>query len=41
MINNKCHKSNKYNKYSKNNKNHTCTEYITFNTSDTSAIYML
>ena len=38
MINNKCNTSNKYNKCFKNNKNHTCTEYMTFNTSDTSAI---
>ena len=30
--------NNKYNKCFKNNKNHTCTEYMTFNTSNTSAI---
>ena len=38
MINNKCNRSNKYNKCFKNNKNHTCTEYMTFNTSDTFVI---
>ena len=38
VINNKCNTSNKYNKCFKNNKNHIYTEYMTFNTSDTSAI---
>ena len=41
MKNNKYNKSNKYNKCFRNNKNHTCTEYMTFNTFDTSAIYVL